>query len=216
MAWSAVFIVAGYLIGAIPFGLLIARLYGVPDIRRVGSGNIGATNVMRVLGFRAAIWVFLLDIGKGAGVVLAAGLAPQAVIPRELFLVLASLAVILGHVFSIYLGFKGGKGVSTAFGCLVVLLPVETLTAAVVFAVVALWSRYVSLASITAALALPLALAFRAAAFDHQTSAVYWAMALVLALLVPITHRQNIRRLAAGTEPRLSLGGKSSEAGSHA
>ena len=109
-------ILIAYLVGAIPFGLVVARIFGVRDIRQVGSGNIGATNVLRTLGMRAAVWVFLLDIGKGAVPVLLAGSVSQSAIRPDLFLVLVGLAAVLGHVLPVYLGFRGGKGVATAFG----------------------------------------------------------------------------------------------------
>jgi len=157
MAIAFTTILVAYLIGAIPFGLLIARLFGIGDIRQAGSGNIGATNVLRVLGMKAAIWVYLLDIGKGAAAVLLAGLVPQEAVQVHLFAVLIGAAVILGHVFPAYLKFRGGKGVATASGVLVVILPVETLIAAGVFLTVVFLSRYVSLASIAAALTLPVA-----------------------------------------------------------
>jgi glycerol-3-phosphate acyltransferase PlsY len=198
-------ILAAYLVGAIPFGLLVARFFGVRDIRQSGSGNIGATNVQRTLGMRAAIWVYLLDIGKGAGVVVAAASLTQTALSTDLFLVLAGLAAIAGHVFPVYLGFRGGKGVATAFGALLVLLPRETLIAVVAFMLMMLLTRYVSLASITAALSFPVTLIVEQILFHHHVSSVYWLLTVVIGILVPVTHRRNIQRLLAGTENRVAL-----------
>jgi glycerol-3-phosphate acyltransferase PlsY len=199
-------VLAAYLIGAVPFGLLVARVFGVGDIRKVGSGNIGATNVLRTLGMRAAIWVYLLDIGKGAIVVLAARQLNQTFLPAETLCVLAGLSAIVGHVFPVYIGFKGGKGVATACGVLLVLLPVETVIAGVVFFIVLGATRYVSAASIAAALAFPLTLAVEQAVLSISVSRIHWVLAILIGLLVPVTHRKNIRRLLAGTENRASFG----------
>jgi len=198
-------ILAAYLIGAIPFGLLVARLYGVGDIRRVGSKNIGATNVLRVLGMKAAVWVYLFDIGKGAGVVWVASRLGQESLHAELFLVLVGLAAIVGHVYPVYLGFRGGKGVATMFGVLLVLLPVETLIAAAVFLVIVLVTRYVSVASIAAGLTFPVAVTTERALLDLSVSRVYWLLTVFIGVFVPLTHHRNIRRLLAGTENRFSF-----------
>jgi glycerol-3-phosphate acyltransferase PlsY len=107
-------ILLAYLLGGIPFGLFIARAYGIKDIRNHGSGNIGATNVLRAAGPKAAIWVYILDIGKGIVAVLIARIVDQAFLPRDTFLVITALAAVFGHVFPVYLAFKGGKGVNTA------------------------------------------------------------------------------------------------------
>lgn len=198
-------IVAAYLVGAIPFGLLVARFFGVRDIRQSGSGNIGATNVQRTLGMKAAIWVYLLDIGKGAGVVAATTGVTQTAVPNDLFLVLVGLAAIVGHVFPVYLGFRGGKGVATASGALLVLLPRETLIAVSVFLLMVLLTRYVSLASITAALSFPATLTVEQVLLQHHVSSVYWLPTVVISVLVPVTHRRNIQRLLAGTENRVTF-----------
>ncbi|MCX6835836.1 MAG: glycerol-3-phosphate 1-O-acyltransferase PlsY [candidate division Zixibacteria bacterium] len=198
-------ILAAYLVGAIPFGLLVARFFGVRDIRQSGSGNIGATNVQRTLGMKAAVWVYLLDIGKGAGVVVAAAGVTQTAVPTDHFLVLVGMAAIVGHVFPVYLGFRGGKGVATAFGALLVLLPRETLIAVVVFLLMVFLTRYVSLASIAAALSFPATLMVEQALHYHHVSSVYWLLTVVIGILVPVTHRRNIQRLLAGTENRVTF-----------
>jgi glycerol-3-phosphate acyltransferase PlsY len=140
-----------YLLGAVPFGYLVARARGV-DILRQGSGNIGATNVGRVLGKRLGLLVFLLDFAKGALPVWLAGLLPQ---PEELYPhtlpVVAGVAAFLGHLFPVYLRFRGGKGVATGAGVIAVLVPPLTAWVLGAWAVVLLLTRYVSLASLTAA-----------------------------------------------------------------
>ena len=198
-------IIAAYFVGAIPFGLLVARFFGVRDIRQLGSGNIGATNVQRTLGMQAAIWVYILDIGKGAGAVLTAAVLTQTAVSKDLFLVLVGLAAIVGHIFPVYLRFRGGKGVATASGVLLVLLPLETLIAGVVFLLMVYLTRYVSVASIAAALSLPATVTVEQAFLNQEVSRVYWLLTVVIGVLVPVTHRHNIRRLLAGTENRVTL-----------
>jgi glycerol-3-phosphate acyltransferase PlsY len=198
-------IIAAYLIGAIPFGLLVGRFFGVRDIRQLGSGNIGATNVQRALGMKAAIWVYLLDIGKGAGAILIAAVLTQTAVSKDLFLVLVGLAAIVGHVFPVYLNFRGGKGVATAFGVLLVLLPLETLVAGAVFLLLVYLTHYISVASIAAALTFPAAVTVEQAFLNQEVSRVYWFLAAVIGVLVPVTHRHNIRRLLAGTERRVTI-----------
>ena len=148
-------LLAAYLLGAVPFGLLVSRLYGISDVRAHGSGNIGATNVWRVAGAKAAIWVYVLDIGKGVAAVLMARSIDQTIIAYDLFLICCALAAILGHVFPIYLRFKGGKGVNTVVGTMVTLLPIEAVVSVGVFLVVVSVTRYVSLASMIGATAFP-------------------------------------------------------------
>lgn len=202
-------ILAAYLIGAVPFGLLIARLYGVGDIRAHGSGNIGATNVARVAGFKAAVWVYLLDMAKGAAAVLLAMQVSEPLFARDLFLVAVVLAAILGHMFPVYLRFKGGKGVNTAFGGIIMLMPLETIVAGLVFIAVVVPSRYVSLASIVAALALPVTVIVEDLFFATRVPPAYWGLSLAVGVLVPAAHHQNIKRLLAGTESRFSFSRKS-------
>ena len=201
-------ILGAYLVGAIPFALFIARCYGIPDIRKVGSGNIGATNVQRAAGFKAALWVYLFDIGKGVLPVLIARNIDQSLLNRELFLVLVAIAAVLGHVFPIYLKFKGGKGVNTALGALGSLMPVEALICLGVFFVLVISSRFISLGSICGALAFPVVLLVERYGLGHTVSDVYLVLVTVIAVLVIVTHRQNIVRLMKGDERRVSFGGK--------
>jgi acyl-phosphate glycerol 3-phosphate acyltransferase len=199
---------AAYLVGAIPFGYLVARARGV-DIFAQGSGNIGATNVGRVLGRPFGILVFLLDFAKGAGPVLIASQLPRewfeaggTAFRRGGLEVGAGLAAFLGHVYPIYLGFRGGKGVATGLGVVVVLFPPLAVTAALLtwFATVVA-TRYVSLASILAVLALlavHLGLAGDIDITDPRT-----LFALCAGALVIVKHRANLRRLREGTESQL-------------
>jgi glycerol-3-phosphate acyltransferase PlsY len=183
----------GYAIGSIPFSYLVARLFGVKDVRAVGSGNVGATNVMRSAGRGAGILALLLDASKGAVTVLIARGAGAT----ELQVCLAGLAAVIGHLFPVWLGFRGGKGVATGAGLFLPLVPSALGVAVMVFIVTAALSRYVSLASILASLSLPLA------AYLLGASVTVSLTALVAALMVVVKHHSNIVRLARGVEPRL-------------
>lgn len=201
----AVVAVASYLIGAIPFGYLIARARGV-DIFQQGSGNIGATNVGRVLGRPFGILCFLLDFAKGAGPVLAAQYLHEhwaAGLPADALPVAAGLAAFLGHLFPVYLGFRGGKGVATGAGVVAILMPGPTLAALLTWLVVVCATRTVSLASLASATALCV---FRLILTKHPFAAedvTTTAFCLVAAGLVVARHHANIGRLLAGTENRL-------------
>jgi acyl phosphate:glycerol-3-phosphate acyltransferase len=183
-----------YLLGAVPFGYLLTRLAGRGDIRRSGSGNIGATNVMRLLGWRLALPVLLLDAAKGAAaVLLARALAPDPVALQ----LAAGFAAMAGHSFPVFLGFKGGKGVATALGVLIPLGVSVALAAVLLFAAVVAATRYVSLGSITGALVLPLLFWLLP---GYSLPHVYFGAAA--ALLVILRHHANIGRLLRGREAR--------------
>jgi len=202
----------GFLIGSIPFGFIIARLKGV-DIRKHGSGNIGATNVGRVLGKKLGGICFVLDVLKGllptVGVGLAAGVIGSfEIAPREAWLWLAAMtAPVFGHMFSPWIGFKGGKGVATGLGSLVGVFPILTypaLGAVVVWLVVTGVSRYVSLASCVAALAIPALVAVEFAVLGRMESGVpFLAATGAIALLVIVKHRTNLARLIRGEERKI-------------
>jgi glycerol-3-phosphate acyltransferase PlsY len=196
MNWSVVMAaVAGYLLGSLPFGYLVAKAHGV-DIFKVGSGNPGATNVKRVLGARAGNTVFLLDAVKGA-VAAAWPMLPFLHVPEPRLLGLVGvIAAVLGHSFSVFTKFKGGKGVATTAGGLVVLIPVCCLMGSAVWLLTFLLTRYVSLGSILAAIVVPAASWFRGNPLPLNI------VATVLGLFVIIRHRENIRRLLKGTESR--------------
>lgn len=181
----------GYLLGAIPFGLLVSRALGLEDPRRIGSGNIGATNVLRTGSRPAALATLILDSGKGAVAVL---LARAAV--GEDAAQIAGLAAFVGHCFPVWLGFRGGKGVATFLGTLAALAWPVALAACATWAVVAALSRYSSLAGILAAALAPLW-----ALLLGRTEGVL--LCIALALVVGYRHAGNIARLRAGTEPRI-------------
>lgn len=214
---ESIILVGAYLTGAIPFGLLIPRLYGVPDIRKVGSGNIGATNVLRNCGVAPALIVTALDIAKGVLPVLAASLVASTVFPdREYLRLGAGLAAILGHIFPVYLGFRGGKGVNTALGAFLTLTTISALIALAVFIVTLTISRFVSLGSILAAtafLGINLILYYGG---DHSLNFIYVPISILLLGMILFTHRSNIKRLLSGTENRFSVRGRSAERGPHA
>ena len=183
----------GYGIGSIPFSFLIARLFGVRDVRTVGSGNVGATNVMRSAGKAPGLLALLLDGSKGAvTVLLSRGFASS-----EAEVCLAGLFAVVGHMFPVWLGFRGGKGVATGAGLFLPLGPFALSVAVGVFGVTLAALRYVSLASIAASLSLPLALYLRGA------SSTVTLTGLVAAGLVIAKHRANIGRLLRGVEPRV-------------
>jgi glycerol-3-phosphate acyltransferase PlsY len=198
--------VVGYFLGALPFGYLVARAHGV-DIFKAGSGNPGATNVKRVLGSKAGNTVYMLDALKGvvaAGLPLVRCLALRPsdhlygndLYSASMLGVTALVAAVLGHSFSCFTRFKGGKGVATASGGLLVLMPLPGLIAVLVWIITFLASRYVSLASILASLSVP------TAAWWLDLPLALKIVATVLSVLVVVRHYANIRRLLAGTEHR--------------
>lgn len=198
-------IILAYFLGAVPFGLIVARAFGVDDIRATGSGNIGATNVYRVAGRKAAALVFALDIGKGILPVYLASQIEQTLMPLELFMVACAAAAVLGHIFPVYLRFRGGKGVNTALGSLIILMPREVGVALVVFTLTVVLTRYISLGSLLAALSLVTAVLFEKLVLQMPVSKTYLILSAALAVLIFLTHRKNIGRLLSGSENRFSL-----------
>ena len=188
-----VWLPAAYLLGAVPFGLLVARLMGGGDIRQQGSGNIGATNVLRSVGRLAAAIALLLDMLKGLLPILLARLWLGADHPLTGGM---ALALFLGHVHPVYLGFKGGKGVATALGIFLAWTPTAGLYALLTWMVSALLWRISSLASLLAFILLPGFLFF-------QESRLAMATALLMVPWIVLRHRANIQRLILGTEPRI-------------
>ncbi|MDX8436504.1 glycerol-3-phosphate 1-O-acyltransferase PlsY [Mesorhizobium abyssinicae] len=184
----------GYLLGSIPFGLLITRAAGLGDVRKIGSGNIGATNVLRTGNKGLAAATLLLDALKGTAAVLIAGrFAPELAL-------WAGFGAFIGHLFPAWLGFKGGKGVATYLGVLIGLAWQVALIFAVVWLAVAVLFRYSSLAALTAAVVVPIALYFL------STPAIAGLFA-VMSLIVIVKHRANISRLTAGTEGKIGAKG---------
>jgi len=186
---------ASYILGAIPTSYLLSRLFAGIDLRQHGSGNLGATNLYRVLGWKYAIPAGVFDIAKGLIPVVA--FAPR-VSDSELFALACGIAAILGHVFSVFVRFKGGKGVATAAGVMLGLTPVALAVSAAVWALLVRLTGYVSLGSIVAAAILPLGVY---ALDDPSTPAVFW-IATGIAVGVIVLHRKNIQRLLKGTENR--------------
>jgi glycerol-3-phosphate acyltransferase PlsY len=195
-------VLASYLLGSIPVGYLLVRLFRNQDIRSVGSGNIGATNVLRSGGKGLGAATFILDALKGAtAVALAALAAPQiaAGVPPRTIEAIAAVVAVLGHMFPIWLRFRGGKGVATGFGVFLVAAPWAALAAITVFTIVLLLSRYVSLASILGAGSFPL---FAYFLVHGDKPAFFIAAQFIVALLIILKHHANIRRLLTGTENR--------------
>jgi glycerol-3-phosphate acyltransferase PlsY len=181
-------ILIGYFVGSLPIGYLVAQTAGGVDLRRVGSGNVGATNVYRTAGLPIAVAVMIADLGKGAAaVLLAASGNPVA----------AGVAAVVGHIYPIWLRFRGGKGVATASGAFAILAPIATLIAAVTFIVIVARTRIVSLGSIAAAIVLPVVqwLTPGLRALDVGTT--------IVAALILFRHRGNIARLRSRTERAL-------------
>jgi len=195
---------AAYLLGSIPFGLLLGKLFGAADVRKAGSGNIGATNVARVAGPLAGILTLVLDAAKGSLAVLLAARLTNGV---ALWMMIAGLCVLGGRRFPIWLGFHGGKGVATAAGVFLVLCPPAFLGAVILFLLVVGYWRFVSLGSIAAAAAMPLLVYFFWAPHHAPPYAVTFG-SLAAALLIVYKHDRNIQRLVQGDEPQFSFGKK--------
>ncbi len=186
-------VVAAYLLGSIPFGYLIVRGKGGGDIRATGSGGTGATNVSRRIGRAAGVLTLLLDAAKGCLAVVIA----KSVSGDDWVIAIAAIAALVGHIFPVWLGFRGGKGVATGVGIFLVLAPLALLCAAVVFVAIVLLTRYVSLGSIAAAILIPVLV------WVQSDSRPLLVAALVGAALIVFAHRGNIQRLLSGTESRI-------------
>jgi glycerol-3-phosphate acyltransferase PlsY len=193
--------VAAYLLGSIPFGLLLTRLFGGGDVRKSGSGNIGATNVARVAGPLAGIITLHFDAGKGVAAVWVAGRVSNE---SATWMTIAALAALVGHCFPIWLKFRGGRGVATAAGAFFVLCPPALLGSVIVFLLVVFFWRYVSLASISAAAAMPLLIYFLWAP-HHAPPPIVTFGALAAAAIIVYKHDANIQRLVHGEESKFSF-----------
>jgi acyl phosphate:glycerol-3-phosphate acyltransferase len=191
---------AAYLLGAVPFGYLLVRFKTGADVRSSGSGNIGATNVMRTSGKGVGILTLLLDIGKGY---LAVWLASRLTEKDPLWMAAAALAVMAGHSYPVFLKFKGGKAVASFIGAFLCLAPLALAAAAVVFVATVIWTRYISLASIIGAATFPLAVWL----ITKPPIPVFLA-ALIGGAFIIYRHRSNIQRLHLGTENTFSVGAK--------
>ncbi|HKF48541.1 MAG TPA: glycerol-3-phosphate 1-O-acyltransferase PlsY [Terracidiphilus sp.] len=195
-------VVLSYLLGSIPMGYLLVRLVRKQDIRSVGSGNIGATNVLRSEGKGLGAATFVLDVVKGSlavllGYWLAAPLLPG--VPQRNVEALAAICAVLGHMFPVWIGFRGGKGVATGFGVFLVCAPIAALSAIALFAIICALTRYVSLASIIGAASFPVVAWFTV---KGERPAFFIAVQIAVSLLIIVKHHANIRRLLSGTEHR--------------
>lgn len=215
-----VIIVLSYLVGSIPTGIIVSRYAKGIDIREHGSGNMGGTNVFRILGWKYGILVLLLDALKGVIAVIFIARLPITTIPFTnttpfddftLVQLIAGAAAMLGHVWTIFAGFKGGKGIATGLGILAVVTTVDLLIGIGLFILIVYYSRYVSLGSMIGALSIPVTLIIRENVF-HADIPGYWTLLpflICLSIFVVYTHRKNIVRLMQGTENKISFSGKS-------
>ncbi|MCC6964336.1 MAG: glycerol-3-phosphate 1-O-acyltransferase PlsY [candidate division Zixibacteria bacterium] len=201
MLSAALIIVAAYLLGSIPFSVIVGYLFAGVDVRKHGSGNAGATNVYRVAGLPAAIIAGVLDVLKGALPVIAAkSLAPDL----HWLPLVAGVAAVVGHIFPIFAGFRGGKGVNTLLGMFLILLPLEIALSFGVFAVVFAATRIVSLGSICAGVSLSLIVLIEKYIMAKNIPTLLLSACFGVTLLILFTHRANIRRLLRGQERKLS------------
>ncbi|MGK9370011.1 glycerol-3-phosphate 1-O-acyltransferase PlsY [Melioribacter sp. Ez-97] len=212
-------IVLSYLVGSIPTSIIISKLVKGIDIRQYGSGNAGGTNVFRVLGWKWGVLTILLDALKGAVAVIVVARLYLDNIPFNnitpfddftLVQILCGVAAVIGHIWTVFAGFKGGKGIATALGFLMTIITVDMLLAIGIFLVVVYFSRYISLGSLTAAVSVPVILFVRENLFGVHIAGygIILPFAIALALLVIYTHRKNIDRLLKGNENKISFGKK--------
>lgn len=207
--------ILSYLVGSIPTAIIVGKLMRGIDIRQHGSGNAGGTNVIRVLGWKAGVFVILFDMAKGLFATMVISRLMFGALPFEnatpfddyvLVQIIAGCAAMLGHIWTLFAGFKGGKGIATAGGMLIGVAPVEVAVSLGVFLIVFLISHYVSLGSLSAASSFPLTMFLRENVFmAHIPSynTLIW-FSIAISLLVIYTHRSNIQRLLKGTENRIS------------
>jgi glycerol-3-phosphate acyltransferase PlsY len=193
-------LVAAYLIGGIPFGYLLVKLKTGRDVRSVGSGNIGATNVLRTTGRSAAVITLLLDIGKGA---LAVWIADRFTQGSPIWTSAAALAVMAGHAYPVFLKFRGGKAVASFIGAFLYLTPLPLLATLIVFVIVVAATRFISLGSILGAGCFPLAVYL----IDHPPMPVL-AAALIAGVFIVVRHKSNVERIRAGNENVFSFGSR--------
>ncbi len=193
----------GYILGSIPTGLILAKLFSKIDPRKTGSKNIGATNIFRTAGKTLGILTLVGDILKGAipiGVAIKLGLNHEWGLSGDVWIAIAGLSPFLGHVFSIFLGFKGGKGVATALGVYLIISPIAVLLEIFIFLLIVWKWRFVSLGSIICSLTMPLLISF-----FRSDSQSYFILSVIIAALIIYRHQSNIVRLLSGTENKLKL-----------
>lgn len=197
-------IIIAYLIGSIPTALIISKRFFGIDIRDYGSGNMGATNTFRVLGSRYGTMVMIFDILKGVAAVSLFNFIPYYVhneLDRTNLMIGLGLAAVIGHIFPVFAGFKGGKGVATLFGMLLAMQPVIAISCVGVFLIVLYLTRYVSLSSILGAIMLPVSVLW----IWNEHEVMYRIFALLVAILVVVTHQKNISRILRGIESRIPI-----------
>lgn len=214
-----IIIILSYLVGSIPTSIIVSKLSRGIDIRNYGSGNAGGTNVMRILGWKHGVFVILLDALKGVLAVIVVARLHHGAVPFEnatpfddftLVQIIAGIAAVIGHIWTVFAGFRGGKGIATALGMLLMIVTVDMLVAVGIFIIVVTLSRYVSLGSIIAALSVPLTLIVRENLFHVDVPGYNTLLPFVIitSLLVVYTHRKNVVRLLNGSETRISFSKK--------
>jgi len=216
MLLLAIIVILSYLIGSVPNSIIISKLVRGIDIREHGSGNAGGTNVMRVLGWKYGLLVIFLDALKGAIAVVIISRLFYGPLPFEnvspfddftLVQIIAGMSAVIGHIWTVFAGFKGGKGIATALGMLLTLITIDMLIAVGIFALVVLISRYVSLGSIIAAISVPSTLFIRENLFHVDIPGYSTLLPFIIgvSVLVIFTHRKNLTRLINGSENKISF-----------
>jgi glycerol-3-phosphate acyltransferase PlsY len=201
-------LILSYLIGSIPTAIIAGKFLKKIDIREYGSGNAGATNVLRVLGWKAGVVVLLIDMFKGyVAVVWIVEIIPNvdSIDTKAIYQILAGAAAICGHIWTIFAGFKGGKGVGTATGVFFGLQPIPVFICLLVFMGIVFRTKYVSLGSMIAAILLPTILLVQFFVLQKPVPIAHLVIAVLLAILIVVMHRENIHRLVEGTENKISF-----------
>lgn len=207
---TIILLVAAYLLGSMPFSVWIGQLFYKIDVREYGSGNAGATNTMRVLGKKAGFTVLFLDISKGVAAVWLARLAGDVGVETQAFInlqLVLGIAALFGHIFPIYAGFRGGKGISTLLGVVIAMDPLAAVCSLVVFSIVLLLTRYVSLSSMISSVAFPLYIIF----VEKTEFLSLILFSLFITVIVILTHQKNIERLIRKEESKIFASGKQLE-----
>jgi glycerol-3-phosphate acyltransferase PlsY len=194
-----------YIAGSIPTSIIVSKLFFGFDIRDRGSGNAGGTNAFRIMGWKVGLFVMILDLGKG---ILATLIISQIRIdsltwPIVYVQIIAGTSAVIGHIWTIFAGFRGGKGVGTAAGMLLVLYPISFVVCLIIFFIFLLTTRYVSVSSMSAAIFLPIVLYLLHVLFNRPVSTPLLILAISMAILIIFTHRSNIQRLLQGNENRI-------------
>ncbi|MFW6019352.1 MAG: glycerol-3-phosphate 1-O-acyltransferase PlsY [Bacteroidales bacterium] len=198
MMWLSILI--GYILGSVPSAIWLGETFHNTDVRNHGSGNAGATNTFRVLGWKIGVIVLVIDMIKGYGALLIAERL-FSLSSHDLIIILSGIAAVMGHIFPLFAGFRGGKGIATLAGVGIFIFPLSFLGVLIVFLIVFLLSKYISLGSILGAISLPFISYF--IGNNHSTEII--AFTILIAILVPLTHHKNIKRLFNGTENKLRI-----------